>query len=548
MASFLLRPQDGGRDIEIPGGKTTIGRGPFLGVTDKRVSRCHAEIELSDGKLTVLPLHTNPTFCKFGANAKFFPLKKNEAQEIHDGDTISLLPDTLCFTIVFKGCVSKNSEEKEDIRKNAENKLASNGSLVVVDINKNCSEKSLVSKNLLSESFLDEFMDKRRLAETGTPTFTEAYPQGWKEARGNPVAEFPEIHFPAILSNKDIVSSTKAEVNPARLLQKTRKLPSWLIQPSNSATKSTKEKQGKAASGNSGIEGKTSTVSNKRGKSTSKPASKQYNRDLVEDFIGNESDDDEKESSRMTKAATKGTVGKKRTSADTGCDEGDIIPIKRNKRTKRISSENDYDDLPLQQTGVGLKQGSPIDEEAMTSAISKEREETGIDDDDDDDDDDERETTKLPLCPHGRNCYRRNPAHFKEYSHSVKHSKADNEGDSDSENRPECPYGTSCYRKNPQHKRDFKHTEAPERPKRKKTKHKSVLDNESDDDGPNTYDHDDSFLDDEKLSTSSFSAESADDSDWQPQGGDDKDHVENVTELLSEARGFLRSKNMAKPV
>ena len=89
---------------------------------------------------------------------------------------------------------------------------------------------------------------------------------------------------------------------------------------------------------------------------------------------------------------------------------------------------------------------------------------------------------------------------------------------------------------------------SPGRPKRKKTKHKSVLDNESDDDGPNTYDHDDSFLDDEELSTSSFSAESADDSDWKPQGGDDKDHVENVTELLSEARGFLRSKNMAKPV
>ena len=54
-------------------------------------------------------------------------------------------------------------------------------------------------ESLFTESFLDEFMDKRRLAETGTATFTEAYPQGWKEARGNPVAEFPEIHFPAIL-------------------------------------------------------------------------------------------------------------------------------------------------------------------------------------------------------------------------------------------------------------------------------------------------------------------------------------------------------------
>ena len=32
MATYLLRPQDGGKDIAIPFGKTTIGRGPFLGV------------------------------------------------------------------------------------------------------------------------------------------------------------------------------------------------------------------------------------------------------------------------------------------------------------------------------------------------------------------------------------------------------------------------------------------------------------------------------------------------------------------------------------
>ena len=33
MATFILRPQNGGRDIAIPTGKTTIGRGPFLGVS-----------------------------------------------------------------------------------------------------------------------------------------------------------------------------------------------------------------------------------------------------------------------------------------------------------------------------------------------------------------------------------------------------------------------------------------------------------------------------------------------------------------------------------
>ena len=79
-------------------------------------------------------------------------------------------------------------------------------------------------------------------------------------------------------------------------------------------------------------------------------------------------------------------------------------------------------------------------------------------------------------------------------------------------------------------------------PKRKKS---SALNNASDDDGPNTYDYNDSFLDDAD-SDGSYSAGS-DDSDWEPQGEDD-DVDDDVNELLSEARGFLRSKNMTKPV
>lgn len=48
----------------------------------------------------------------------------------------------------------------------------------------------------------------------------------------------------------------------------------------------------------------------------------------------------------------------------------------------------------------------------------------------------------------------------------------------------------------------------------KKMMYKSVLDNESDDDGLNMYDYDDSFLDDEEFSISSFFVELVDDFDW----------------------------------
>ena len=33
MAGVVLRPVDGGQDIELPLGKTTVGRGPLFGVS-----------------------------------------------------------------------------------------------------------------------------------------------------------------------------------------------------------------------------------------------------------------------------------------------------------------------------------------------------------------------------------------------------------------------------------------------------------------------------------------------------------------------------------
>ena len=62
----------------------------------------------------------------------------------------------------------------------------------------------------------------------------------------------------------------------------------------------------------------------------------------------------------------------------------------------------------------------------------------------------------------------------------------------------------------------------------------------------NTYDHNDSFLDnaDDSSSSSSY-GEGSGDSDWKP--GEDGDQ-EDVNELLLEARGFLRNKKMTKPV
>ena len=53
--------------------------------------------------------------------------------------------------------------------------------------------------------------------------------------------------------------------------------------------------------------------------------------------------------------------------------------------------------------------------------------------------------------------FRKNPVHFKEFSHDDVEDKKDDEDD----DRPECEYGTDCYRRNPLHLSEYKHTAPP---------------------------------------------------------------------------------------
>ncbi|XP_059083025.1 aprataxin and PNK-like factor isoform X2 [Tigriopus californicus] len=93
-------------------------------------------------------------------------------------------------------------------------------------------------------------------------------------------------------------------------------------------------------------------------------------------------------------------------------------------------------------------------------------------------------TRRRKQCQFGSNCYRKNPQHRKELSHPgdrdydsdpkvPKVSDSDDDSDNESDqtagsddDRPECDFGKNCYRKNPQHRKEYKHTTNP-RPKRK---------------------------------------------------------------------------------
>uniref|UniRef100_A0A674C2V1 Aprataxin and PNKP like factor n=1 Tax=Salmo trutta TaxID=8032 RepID=A0A674C2V1_SALTR len=100
MAGFDLVPVDGGSPIHLPEGETLLGRGPFLGVSDKRVSRHHGLLENLNGQLRIKPTHVNPCFCQSSLDDLPQPLDRNQWHNLGQGDIISLLPGKYIYRVV----------------------------------------------------------------------------------------------------------------------------------------------------------------------------------------------------------------------------------------------------------------------------------------------------------------------------------------------------------------------------------------------------------------------------------------------------------------
>nr|XP_042912563.1 aprataxin and PNK-like factor [Parasteatoda tepidariorum] len=94
MALITLKPlDDGQKAVEIPKGKTVIGRGPLLGCSDKKVSRNHAVLEVTNkDEVFLTPTHVNPCFYQPTADSPGQILKKDVPCKLENGDSFSLLP------------------------------------------------------------------------------------------------------------------------------------------------------------------------------------------------------------------------------------------------------------------------------------------------------------------------------------------------------------------------------------------------------------------------------------------------------------------------
>ncbi|XP_064411781.1 aprataxin and PNK-like factor isoform X2 [Latimeria chalumnae] len=557
MSDFKLQPLDGGISVIVPPGKTVIGRGPFLSVTDKRVSRNHGILEVVDTQLRIKSTHVNPCFHRPFSKDKLEPLKKDEWCWLQPGDCFSLLPDSYVFRVLIS-----NSDNEQT--------LGNSQMLDEKEIEANQSDSPEVVQQLITGGVKKTLSVLPIHVDSEEPSFSteDSVKRTISRKKSNEVQEDTACEH--MFSNAGLGEPYK-KPNPD---QRKRVLPSWMLQgdlevptPLTSATKAGGKTGGGRGRGKSATEAPKSSrkrlpssESTEQSKATEQKTDKKKKTEEGQHtnpepaFI---STNNNKRKEVRDRGAVSEDIGLCVKQSEWQLSDEEDRPASETKppavaNNRQMSDNEEEKDQPASQQAQldGPAQSSTSHRETQEKVDKKQRLNTGASASDGSEDtshSSKRTKQKRTPCIYGKGCYRKNPVHFQEFSHPgdddySKPGEAAKEGDEDdSDDRPECPYGTACYRKNPQHKEEYKHTSVSEterrRPKRKAAKKgKSVLDGDSDDDGnSNDYDLNDSFIDDEEEEEEYDHSD--EDSDWQP----DSEEREDIDTLMKEAKRFSKN-------
>lgn len=499
---FELQPRDGGPRVALAPGETVIGRGPLLGITDKRVSRRHAILEVVDGQLRIKPIHTSPCFYQSSEKSQLLPLKTNLWHWLNPGDSFSLFVDKHIFRVF-----STHSETELECT------LRNSQMLDEDDILNETPESSLI--NLTDETTCAPQLEGSTEIATTQTSSTNSVSFAGKcsdisEQQSNPaqrkrtlpawmLTDLGDKNLPVPVTSgnnvnrkngREGICKNKTQEN---ITQQRRKR---LISPGSSESTSAEQDIGKKCRN---ADQEESIISSKE-MPQSVSAIILSNTDVSNktNALRNESPTEELGNISEDEIITKGTQNEETVS----CSE----------RCMSAQGKSSHGESQGYCPGPSFDSSNPATLHAKAADPALQGS--------------EENKVKRTSCMYGAKCYRKNPVHFQHFSHP---------GDSDyggvqvmcqdlADDRPECPYGESCYRKNPQHKVEYRHSTLSIR--------NAVDDNEGQ---PNEYDLNDSFLDDEEEYEPTD-----EDSDWEP--GKEDEEKEDMEELLKEAKKFMKRK------
>ncbi|KAM5252433.1 aprataxin and PNK-like factor [Hipposideros larvatus] len=507
---FELQPQDGGPRLALAPGETVIGRGPLLGITDKRVSRRHAILEVVGGQLRIKPIHTNPCFYQSPENSQLLPLRTNLWHWLNPGDSFSLLVDKYIF------CVSSTYSEME-------------------------SECTLRNSQMLDKGDLVTKTPGSSLVNLPDETTGASQLEGSTEIATTQTSTTNNVSFLG-----ECADFSKQQSNPA---QRKRILPAWML----TENLSDQNLSALVISGNNNVtqesqkevlcKDKTQVSITQQGRkrlvSTGSPEKTSAEQDTgkkCKNAHQKESIISSKEMPQSFPAVTLSNT--------------EVNSMKTNTQRNKIPVEeiSQFSEQKVIAKGAPDKEEAVSSPESCSSAQGKSFHEESQGAHPESSSDPSNPATvhanaadsvpqvsgenkvKRTSCMYGANCYRKNPVHFQHFSHpgDSDYGGAQDTCRDEADDRPECPHGASCYRKNPQHKIEYKHSTLPER---------STLDEDNDNvEEPGKYDMNDSCVDDEEEEYEPTD----EDSDWEP--GKEDQEKEDMDELLKEARKFMKRK------
>ncbi|MCJ8748114.1 hypothetical protein PDJAM_G00161240 [Pangasius djambal] len=494
MPGFELEQVDGGGEpIDLPHGDTVIGRGPFLSVSDKRVSRNHGILENTDGQLRLKPTHVNPCFVQTCLDASPQPLEKDQWHCLKDGSIFSLLPGKYIFRVraVAEEGTPRNSqgfqEEEEEVMETA----------------------SETEQNSKSSRSCEETLAYTPQAKN-SPSFTYKSKTRDEAHTADPAA----CNQVGVDSRSSCKPDTPVPLTP----RKKRVLPAWMMDVAPATLKTSPAKVAAKRAPARALA---------RNTPSSKPSGPKRPRARLPSLSGEEEEEKgvaEDEEEGCSKAPRK-RARRLRSDTEESQDQASVSkssqerpPEDEDANAANVVQKTDEEDKEKENKRAEGSQrskagGSTLRPESSGNSQPNVQQKAKV----------QRRTP----CPYGTSCYRKNPIHFQECSHpgDDDYEEEQNNEDDEDDDRPECPYGTDCYRKNPLHKKEYKHTKPPE----KKTAPVNDDDEEDEDQYENSFINDDSEEEDVD-----------EDSDYVPESEDSG--KEDMKRLQKEAKAFLQRK------
>ncbi|KAK2507450.1 hypothetical protein MC885_004620 [Smutsia gigantea] len=479
-------------------------------ITDRRVSRRHAILEVVGGKLRIKPIHTNPCFYQSSEKSQLLPLKKNLWRWLNPGDSFSLLVNKYVFRVLSTDsemeieCTLRNSQMLDEDDKL--NETPKSSAINLPDETTGAQQLERVKEIAKTQdtaandmSFLGECGDFSK--QQSNPAQRKRILPAWMltenlrdQNLSEPVSGDDNVTQG---SRKEGVCKDKSQVN---ITQQGRKR---LIPSGSSESTSAEQDMGK----------KCKNADQEESIISSKEVPQSFSATTLSDTEGNNTKTntqrnkipvEELDKVSEHKTITKGTPNKEDKAGS--CSESCLSAEDKSFNNESQGSHPESSSDPSSPETLHTKATDSVPQGSKENKV------------------------KRTSCMYGANCYRKNPVHFQHFSHP---------GDSDygcvpvicqdeMDDRPECPHGASCYRKNPQHKIEYRHNTLPEG---------SISDEDNENVGqPNEYDLNDSFLDDEEEEYEP----TAEDSDWEP--GEEDQEKEDMEELLKEAKKFMKRK------